>query len=425
MAANKIIQINKSILLLLATAAIILFLSECLNSGIKNNDPRGNVYAGAQSCRQCHQAVYDSVLLSSHYNTTRPSLPENVLGSFDHGSNTYMYDANTKIVMEKRDSGLFQVLYINDIEKEAHRFDITFGLKHAQTFLTWQGNITFEMPVSYYVFAKAWGTSPGGGYASNDAYFKRSIGVNCYECHSSFIEHNLTMDANKGIKETLNRSTLIMGIDCERCHGPALNHVNYQQAYPDVKEAKYIITSSSLSRQQQSDACAVCHAGNDIRKEISPFLFKMGDTLAKYFAPFSNPVKPDAGYDVHGNQYGLLSESKCFIKSQTLTCVTCHSPHSNAESNLSVYSKTCQGCHNNPDHTSLDININNANTIKNNCIDCHMPQQPSRAIAFRLAENNQPASYLLRTHKIAVYKDEKVANFLKDFENLKPSASGK
>lgn len=403
-------------MILFLTGGIIIFLSECINHSIQSNDPRGNVYAGSQSCRQCHQAIYDSFLLSSHYNTTRPSLAENVLGSFDHGSNTFVYDSATKILMERRDSGLYQVLYVNGKEKEAHRFDLTFGLKHAQTFLTWEGNKTFELPVSYYVSVNAWGSSPGGSFISNKAYFKRAIGINCYECHSSFIDHELTMSQANGIQESLKRNTLVMGIDCERCHGPAINHVNYHRAFPNEKEAKYIVTSQSLSHQQKSDACAVCHAGNDRMKDVSPFRFKIGDTLANYFAMFNTPIKPPAGYDVHGNQYGLLSESKCFQKSQTLTCVTCHDPHTNAGNDLSIYSKKCQSCHNNPDHSSLNMTASMANSLKSNCIDCHMPKEPSRVISFQLAGSNATTSYLLRTHRIAVYKDESVNNFIKNLK---------
>jgi hypothetical protein len=399
-------KISKSFFLLLAIGGMIIFLSQCINSGIKSDDPRGNVYAGSQSCRQCHQAIYDSFITSSHYHTTRPSLPENVLGSFDEGRNTFVYNTSTKIVMEHRDSGLFQVLYVDGKEKEIHRFDITFGLKHAQTFLTWEGSQSFELPVSYYASVNAWGSSPGEGYTSNEAYFKRAIGINCYECHSSFIDQEITMTPS-GIQKTLNRSTLVMGIDCERCHGPAINHVNYHLTYPDEKEAKYLAASPSLSRQQKLDACAVCHAGNDRQKDISPFRFKMGDTLANYFAPFSRAIKPDAGYDVHGNQYGLLSESKCFLKSQTLTCVTCHDPHLDAGNNLSVYSKKCQSCHASPDHSSLNMDAAVANSIKSNCIDCHMPEQPSRAISFQLAGSTETSSYLLRTHRIAIYNDKK------------------
>ena len=400
-------KINKSFFLLFCITAIIIFLSECIHAGKANDDPRGNVYAGSQSCRQCHKAIYDSFISSSHYNTTRASLPQNVLGSFEHGRNTFVYNSNTKIVMERRDSGLYQVLYVNGEEKEKHRFDITFGLKHAQTFLTWEGDQTFELPVSYYVSVNKWGSSPGGGFTSGVAYFGRTIGINCYECHSSFIADQAVTTPDKGMHKILMRSTLVMGIDCERCHGPALNHVNYHLAYPEAKEAKYLVTSQSLSRQQKSDACAVCHDGNDRQKEISPFGFKMGDTLANYFAPFSTRIKPEKGYDVHGNQYGLLSESKCFLKSQTLTCVTCHDPHMNAGNDLAVYSKTCQSCHSNPDHRSVSVAETTADSFKSNCIDCHMPEQPSRMVSFQLAGSNVTSSYLLRTHRIAIYSDKK------------------
>jgi len=106
---------SKSFFLLFAIGAMIIFLSKCINSGIKSNNPMGNVFAGSQSCRQCHRAIYDSFVLSSHFKTTRPSSMQNVLGSFDHGSNTFVYNAGTKIVMERRDSGLFQVLYVNGV----------------------------------------------------------------------------------------------------------------------------------------------------------------------------------------------------------------------------------------------------------------------------------------------------------------------
>ena len=411
------IRIPRYISLLLATITVVVILSKCINGNVKN-DPRGNVYAGPQACRQCHQPVYDSFVNTSHYNTTQPASPENVRGSFDHGNNTYVYDAYTKIVMEERDSGLFQVLYVNDIEKEAYRMDITFGVKHAQTFLRWDGAKTYELPVSYYIAAQKWGSSPGGGFSTSKPFFQRAVGVNCYECHSSYISNKLTMHGLEGIEETLDRSTLVMGIDCERCHGPAINHVNYQQAYPQAKEAKYIVSSSSLSAQQLSDACAVCHGGNDTRKEISPFGFKMGDTLANYFAPFGRTIDPEAGYDVHGNQYGLLAQSKCFIKSRKLTCVTCHDPHKDAGNELKVYSATCIGCHANPNHPSLDTNSGTTMSIQNNCIDCHMPLQPSGTIAYQLAGGDATYAYLLRTHKIAVYKDEKVAALIKAFDKL-------
>jgi Cytochrome c554 and c-prime len=394
---------KKSFIFFVVTAGAIFFLSRCNTTIERKADPRGNVYIGSESCRQCHKAVYDAYVTTAHYKTTQTSSDKNVQGSFHSGSNTFDYGNQSKLVMEQRDSGLFQVFYVNGKEAEAHRFDLTFGTKHAQTFLYWQGNKSFELPVSYYSSENAWAASPG--FSSTQVNFGRFVGKNCFECHSSFIDSKLNSSPD-GIEEVLDRSSLIVGIDCERCHGPALNHVNYHLAYPDEKEAKYMVHVHSLTRQQKLDACAVCHSGNDKEKEISSFRFRMGDTLASLFLPWAAQRNKGAEPDVHGNQYGLLAQSQCFIKSKTLDCSTCHSAHTDASNDLQTYSQKCISCHATTNHSSLKLDATTASTINNNCIDCHMPQQPSRLISFQLAGSSTKAAYFLRTHKIAIYPKE-------------------
>lgn len=408
---------KKSFILIFIISGLIIFLSKCINNTVVSNDPRGNVYIGSVSCRQCHQSIYDTFIATGHYNTTRGSSEKNILGSFTSGKNTFVFNAATKMVMEHRDSGFFQVLYVNGKEQEAHRFDITFGLKHAQTFLYWQQNKTFELPVSWYTSLNTWATSPGPGFSSTNAYFKRSIGKDCFECHSSFIENKLIQTPN-GIEEVLDKASLITGIDCERCHGPAINHVNYHLAYPDVKDAKYIVSAHSLTRQQKLDACAVCHSGNDKQKEISAFKFKLGDTLANLFLPWSGQRDKNSDFDVHGNQYQLLAKSKCFLASKTLDCSTCHNPHTDAGKDLSEYSRQCISCHQQTDHSSLKIDGLTANKMKSNCIDCHMPEQPSRAIIFQLEGSKSTSPYMLRNHNIAVYRDEKVNDLIRFLKKI-------
>ncbi|HEX8461652.1 MAG TPA: cytochrome c3 family protein [Segetibacter sp.] len=390
---------KKAFILLSFTCCVVAFFIKCSNEPNVGNDPRGNVYAGAASCRSCHPAIYDSYIETAHYNATRPTTKDNVYGSFSPGKNIFSYDFSTKIVMEDRDSGLYQVAYVNGKQTEAHRFDITFGKKHAQTFLYWNNNKTFELPVSFYTSVKSWATSPG--FSKTEANFKRPIGINCYQCHSSFVDNKLSM-TSEGVEETLDKNSIIYGIDCERCHGPAINHVNYHTAYPDIKEAKYIVTSRSLNRQQKLDECAVCHSGNEKQKEISAFKFKRGDTLGNFFSPWAKR-RNNIEFDVHGNQYQLLSQSKCFLGSKTLTCTTCHNPHSDASNNLVEYSKKCLTCHPDTKHSSTVMSGTSINIINENCIDCHMPKQASEAITFYLQGSPQKNAYLLRTHKIAIY----------------------
>jgi hypothetical protein len=62
--------------------------------------------------------------------------------------------------MEKRNDSLYQVLYKNGKEVEAHRFEIVFGIKHAQTSVYWRDRNTYELPVSYYNSINNWATSP-------------------------------------------------------------------------------------------------------------------------------------------------------------------------------------------------------------------------------------------------------------------------
>lgn len=379
-----------------------MFLSRCFNNSEASNDPRGVLFMGSASCKQCHKSVYDSYVATSHFNSTQASSIKNIVGSFIAGQNTFAVNPETKIVMEHRDSGLFQVLYVKGKEQEARRMDITFGIKHAQTFLYWQGNKTFELPISYYTSVHTWASSPA--YPSV-MIFKRSIGKGCFECHSSYIDGKLN-PTNQGVEEVFDKNSLITGIDCQRCHGPATNHVNYHLAYPYLKEAKYIVTSHSLSRQQKLDACAVCHSGNDRQKEISSFRFKMGDTLANFFSPWAHR-NTNMEFDVHGNQYNLMAQSQCFLQSKTLTCSTCHDPHTNASTNLSEYSKKCISCHANTRHSVIKKDATVSDTIESNCIDCHMPEQPSRAITFQLAGSSLKSAYLLRTHKIAIYSKDK------------------
>jgi hypothetical protein len=205
-----------------------------------------------------------------------------------------------------------------------------------------------------------------------------------------------------GITEVMEKGSIMYGIDCEHCHGPAANHVNYHLQNPGEKTGKYIAVYNTLSRQQQLDACALCHSGNDKLKIESRFKFKMGDSLSNFFMP-NDGHKANNDFDVHGNQYRLLSESKCFLNSNSMTCSTCHDPHTNASNSAAFYSQKCMSCHSEANHNFCTVTTQSISSLNNNCIDCHMPAKPSEAISFKLPGSDQPSSYLLRTHRIATY----------------------
>jgi len=368
---------RKSLVIISALFLFIVLLSQCIHKTEVFNDLRGKAFAGSAACRQCHQAIYDSVLLS------------------------FVYDKDTRVVMEERDSGLYQVVYVKGKEKKAYRFDITFGLRNAQTWLYWQDDKTYELPVSYYTSVHGWATSPG--FSAKLPDFKRFIGRDCFECHSSNIRSELNA-STAGITEVLVKSSLIYGIDCERCHGGGANHVNYHLEYPEIKTAKHIISIKSFNPQQKLDMCAVCHSGNDKLKIESRFKFRPGDTLSNFFMPSVRTGIND--FDVHGNQYRLMSESKCFLGEKRMNCSSCHNPHTNATKDLAAYSQKCMSCHTDAGNNFCPLADSIGPSIKYNCIDCHMPKRPSEAISFQLPGNKETTSYLLRTHRIAIYSGE-------------------
>ncbi|MFZ1304498.1 MAG: hypothetical protein WAR80_01585, partial [Ferruginibacter sp.] len=370
-------KINKKLVAITALLFVfIIFLSQCINTPAKP-DPRGTAFAPEASCRQCHQAVYDSAMASAHFFASANATATNVLGNFNAGHNSFIYDSITRVVMEKRDSGLYQVLYKNNQATEARRFDIVFGSRHAQTSLYWINDVTYELPVSFYRSVQNWGTSPG--FSAAVPRFNRLIGMDCFECHSNYISHKKQdvatgnyFAANAAAAEAFDKNSLVTGIGCQRCHGPAAKHVAFHEENPGKKTPAFLVSSKTLNRQQQLDQCAVCHSGNDQRKIQSRFMFRPGDVLANYFLP---AVVADSAnqFDVHGNQFNLLKQSACFLQTSSITCSTCHDPHGNANLPVAVYSQKCMGCHSPTAGNFCTVNPAAGPRVQDNCIDCLMP----------------------------------------------------
>jgi len=368
-----------------------------------DDDPRGRAYAGAVTCIKCHKNIYDTYTKTAHFGTTQASDVHNIHGSFAHPNNVIELANGQKIVMEKRDSGFYQAGYVDGRQTDAHRFDITFGGVKAQTYLYWQGQQLFELPVSYFNAQKSWVSSPG--YSPFHINFNRAIVARCLECHSSY-QHEVPQQTLTKSTTLFDRNTMIYGIDCERCHGPAAQHVAFQTANPDEKKARYIVNFRSLTRQQKLDACAVCHSANTDNFELTAFAFKPGDTLANFKTPdfFAKKI-PVEKMDVHGDQNGLLATSKCFLMSN-MDCTTCHNTHINQRNNAEFYDAKCMSCHNSTNHNACKMASQVGNALQHKCIDCHMPAVASRAITMKGSAGEVVEPYLVCTHHIAIYPEE-------------------
>jgi len=386
-------------------APIVFVLSQCMHTNSTATDPRGPEYAGSAACMKCHSSIYANALHAAHFLTSRAATLATVHGSFKPDSNTVMYNDSMKVVMEKHHEGLFQALYKNGRLSNKQRFDIIFGSNRGETYLYWQGSEVKQLPVSYYLTLHEWANSPGG-YYNDSVNFSRIIHARCFECHASFIKNVGQPAGPDGQSDSLDRSSLILGIDCERCHGPSAEHVNFHIQNPGVKQPANIIQFSKLTRQQGIDFCSVCHSGNTAVMTKSTFGFKPGDTLANYTSgQVLHAYKDAASVDVHGNQVKLLTSSKCFLSSK-IECNTCHSMHSDAAKSLAAWSAKCLTCHSIANHNFCKIAVQVGPAIKTDCIDCHMPTRSSKTVVIHGSSKQNDPPFLARTHLIAIYPDE-------------------
>ncbi len=383
----------------------ILFATACFRfSSTPPADPRGYAYAGSASCAKCHSNIYSTYLHTAHYVAAVPANGTTVHGSFVQNFNAFNVNASQKIVMDKRDSGMFQTLYVNGKATESHRFDIVLGGIKGESYLYWKGNGLNQLPVSYFTQQDKWLMSPR--FVPGSVNFNRAITSRCLECHASYIGARTDQMMRLNVAEQFDKSTLVYSVDCERCHGPAAQHVDFQTNNPGVKTAKFITLYSALPRVRRMDMCAVCHSGNRSQMLKSTFGFKPGDTLANFKLPDFVRASDTGKLDVHGNQFQLLEGSKCFINSK-MDCATCHDTHQNQRGNTVLFTQKCLGCHSAASHNYCKMaNTSNASLIKANCIQCHMPALSSVAIISANASKATEADILVHTHRIAIYPQQ-------------------
>jgi Cytochrome c554 and c-prime len=405
---NKI-SIHKSTVVIIAFMGCVIIAIRCTsNNNVKEEvatEVKYSDYAGADKCMSCHKEVYDSFMHTAHYLTGKPAEEQFIKGSFAAGTNTYHYNPQLHIDMEKTDSGFYQVVYYKGEKKMSMRFDMVIGSgTKGQSFLTWRDNKLFQLPITYYTEANQWSVSPG--LRTDKVVIDKPITSRCMECHASFVQ---ALGEPQLEPMEFDRSKVILGVDCEKCHGPAAKHVEFQSANPQEKTGKHIVNPASLSRQLQLDACAVCHASN-ISKTKPSFQFIPGKSILDYFKvdSLSQVTVNNGNIDVHGNQYGLMTSSKCFRMSDKLTCNSCHNSHTNEKGSTALFSQRCIDCHSTTDAAFQTPSHKQVIAIDKNCIDCHMPTLPSRAIAVKLQGEDKMSASLIRSHFISVYEEETI-----------------
>lgn len=157
----------------------------------------------------------------------------------------------------------------------------------------------------------------------------------CFGCHAT----------NSVVAKKLVVSHLIAGLQCERCHGPAENHLNgIRQGDPKLAAMPRLSTDTT---EQMSAFCGQCHR---TWEEIAAS-GKLGITNVR-FQPYR------------------LTNSKCYdTEDARISCVACHNPHQEIDTNTAHYDVKCQACHGGGKAHALACKVSTSN-----CVSCHMPR---------------------------------------------------
>ena len=360
----------------------------------------GGNFVGSETCLECHADIFKAHQNTAHFNTSAPASKENVLGSFDEGSNVLDLDY-VRFSMKLHKDTLLQHIEIKNrkLSPDPLSFDMVIGSgNRGQSYATWKNDSLFQLQASYHSFTDSWVNSPG--YPS---YFdkERPIRSACLKCHVTFAKSHLNGPKNRFYKEQL-----LYGIDCERCHRPAEKHVIYHRKNPNATSPKFMLALDTLPKQQRLDICAQCHSGpRDQLLKGNSFSFLSGYILDNY-AKNSSVAELDIKSEVHGNQYGLLAQSKCFKQSADMDCISCHDPHKNQRGQASFFNQKCMNCHHN-NSVICSADVSDLKAKSNDCIACHMPIAPSNKMKLQLNRTDSiETSFQIRSHLIGIYLEE-------------------
>ena len=390
---------NRLFVLLGLLTGVCLFSTLCTSR--REPAPVRNVYgqafAGSEACRSCHRAIYDSFIGTAHFHDSRPASAATIKGAFGDGSNAFVYHPGVEVRMERRDSIFLQTAYHDGKPYRSEVFGIVIGSgRKGQSYLYWNGEKLYQLPVSYFSPTGGWCNSPG--YPADSPVFGRRVPAACLECHAT--QATTVVSTGKEYGDFFDKDQLVYGISCERCHGPGARHVVFHTEHPGEHAGVFILNAARMGRQQRLDACALCHSGS--RYPLKPaFSFRVGDRLND-FSQAKYAPEAASMLDVHGNQYGLLTASKCFQQSQ-MDCGTCHDVHRGQEGDLRGYSQRCMSCHGSVQHSAATLQAARGAVLSDNCIDCHMPALPSQKIRLELSDTGKVIANLVRTHRIAIY----------------------
>jgi predicted CXXCH cytochrome family protein len=331
-------------------------------------------YVGVAVCAECHPAEYrtyrgtaHSLALSEPDTNAEP--PD---GSFHHaasGRNYTVYREGGHLRHRETARDATGAEYV--AADYPVRYLIGSG-RHTRSYLIQDDGFMFESPITWYASRQAWDMSPGYD-RPNHRGFERAADATCLFCHVGRVTATGLDYQRLAIAE--------QPIGCERCHGPGSLHAVEERAARDGVDRPHrkhgtIVQPARLTRPLAEAVCAQCHLNGDAmvtNRGQSLDDFRPGLPLSDFCVEYC-PRTPDLRMKVVGH-VDQLRLSRCYRESGTLTCITCHDPHSATapEGRRAAYVSVCLNC-----HSDGSCRLTPAARLRRSpgadCVTCHMPQ---------------------------------------------------
>ena len=429
-------RLLKRLLLLLALFTITLPAFFC-NTPATTNDEEPhetslwkNVYdtsahyVGMQTCRTCHESVYQTFIqtgmgqsfgLATKEKTAADFAPAHALvydSALDYYYKPYFTNDSFYIMEFRIENG-------DTVHKRIQRVNYIVGSgQHTNSHIFDVNGYLYQAPITFYTQKHRWDLAPGFEKGANSR-FHRMIEIECMSCHNGYPQ----FVANSENKYT----SLKTGIDCERCHGPGSLHVEDRKNNVPVDTSKgpdyTIVNPRRLSTELQNNVCQRCHLqGIAVLNDGKTFFdFHPGMKLSEVMNVFMPEYEGAQDKMIMASHVERMKKSQCYVQSGKMSCITCHNPHISVKfTPRTQYLNACQSCHSNAPGQHQCIETMQARAAKNNdCVTCHMPHNGSIDIPHVAVTD-----HFIRKRPVEDSMKEKITAFLglKCFNNDKPDA---
>jgi tetratricopeptide (TPR) repeat protein len=320
-------------------------------------------------CAACHQEIFDRYERTPKARGSGPALDAFQPGSMHHAPSNIDYrvfsrDGAAWINFSRPGSAPLQG------ERKLDYF-IGSGQK-GRTYLYQLDGQWFEIPINFYARRNTWDMAP----AYDDTRTMPAVlpvDPNCLHCHSTEVQPSLPTAANRFADEPFRQG----GIGCKACHGDPSQHLA-------THGHAAILNPDKLIPARRDSVCTQCHLEGDTvvyRAGQSLARFLPGDDLADTAVYFVRASQQSGGSRA-SSQYEALLRSACKrAAGESLTCTTCHDPHSTPTpgERVAFFRARCLTCH--AAETTAAQKMSGHHPEQPDCALCHMPTRNTADIS--------------------------------------------